>query len=176
MNTEAYEALSYTWDIQGEPAHEMECDGATLHVYTNLHDALQALRWTDRPRVLWADAICIDQTNDEEKGEQVKMMGRIFAGASRVVVWVGERDERCECGETQRGPSSQTIQQAFAGICWIVNNWLAHNGRADLKARFIRRTASSTCVKAEHERTMSDEGRLEANIYATTVRKFYDRK
>jgi hypothetical protein len=43
--------------------------------------------------VLWADAICIDQTNLDERGEQVQIMGQIYAQAERVLIWLGEMTE-----------------------------------------------------------------------------------
>lgn len=38
---------------------------------------------------MWIDALCIDQSNDVEKGPQVAMMGKLFEHSSRVVVWLG---------------------------------------------------------------------------------------
>jgi hypothetical protein len=43
----------------------------------------------DKPRVLWIDAICVDQQNLKERGQQVKRMADIFSRAKRVVVWLG---------------------------------------------------------------------------------------
>jgi len=40
--------------------------------------------------VLWADAICIDQQNIEERGTQVQLMGMIYWKADRVLVWLGQ--------------------------------------------------------------------------------------
>jgi hypothetical protein len=58
----------------------------------NLGRALRRLRYRDRQRRLWMDSVCIDQQSVEEKNVQVAMMGRIFATARRVVVWLGEED------------------------------------------------------------------------------------
>lgn len=38
---------------------------------------------------LWIDALCIDQTNDTEKGHQVQWMGEIYANADMVMIWLG---------------------------------------------------------------------------------------
>lgn len=95
----SYEALSYTWAIDsdisgpvtGAPSRTVICNGATLDVFKNLHNALvqlQELGWTSKP--MWIDAICINQRDDAEKGVQVSMMGDIFRAASRVVVWLGK--------------------------------------------------------------------------------------
>lgn len=43
--------------------------------------------------MLWIDAICINQEDDDEKGQQVQSMAKIYAKASRVIVWLGEAAE-----------------------------------------------------------------------------------
>jgi hypothetical protein len=40
-------------------------------------------------RVVWADAICINQQDVEEKSHQVKLMASIYSRASQVVIWLG---------------------------------------------------------------------------------------
>ena len=47
----------------------------------------------DSARDLWIDAICVDQSNLNERGEQVTLMSRIFGGAANVLVWLGESPE-----------------------------------------------------------------------------------
>lgn len=39
---------------------------------------------------IWIDALCINQANDTEKEEQVNLMGEIFKGAKRVLVYPGD--------------------------------------------------------------------------------------
>ncbi|KAI1130959.1 heterokaryon incompatibility protein-domain-containing protein [Nemania abortiva] len=109
IDGEPYEALSYVW---GDPRerHEIAIDGATLSVTKSLHGALTAFRY--RPlsesndisdpgtgtgtepaqrqvRRLWADAVCINQDDLHERTSQIELMGRIFAGARRVLAWLG---------------------------------------------------------------------------------------
>jgi len=48
------------------------------------------LRLESEPRVLWADAVCINQQDDNEKSKQVQLMLDIFASASKVLAWTGE--------------------------------------------------------------------------------------
>lgn len=45
---------------------------------------------------LWVDAICIDQSNDEERASQVSRMGRIYSSASETVAWLGKDELRVE--------------------------------------------------------------------------------
>jgi len=90
----AFEALSYTWgnDTETTPIHIVDVALGTtgdLLVRPNLATALQHLRYTDRERVLWIDAICIDQSNLQERGRQVKRMDQIYRFAKQVNVWLG---------------------------------------------------------------------------------------
>lgn len=109
-----YEALSYAWGSETDPArvrvrsrkHKHDSHSYYLSITRNLHDALRALRKyhpavgntkgalaSNLSRVLWIDAICIDQANAAEKGPQVAMMGSIYQSASRVVAWLGPADQ-----------------------------------------------------------------------------------
>ncbi|KAL8402906.1 hypothetical protein RB596_009316 [Gaeumannomyces avenae] len=105
--THLYEALSYVWgsvdrglpiyiwaaddDKNGAPrASRSTNSDQYLLVTTNLHAALTHLRDSFLERIIWIDAVCINQQDDVEKGRQVQSMARIYASASRVVVWLGE--------------------------------------------------------------------------------------
>ena len=86
-----YEALSYVWGTTGNPIDiRVGPPGQdTLTITRNLAIALPYLRYTDRARILWIDAVCINQQNLGERSSQVKMMGDIYHLADRVVVWLG---------------------------------------------------------------------------------------
>ena len=92
-----YEALSYYWGF-GDPTLEIRIHvehafPAKFRIRENLHSALTHLRYTDRHRTLWIDAICINQNDNEEKNSQVSHMSRIYAGADNVCVWLGDEKE-----------------------------------------------------------------------------------
>lgn len=83
-----YEGLSYTW---GDPAVATTItfkEGQKLEIAENLQRALRKLRHAERPRLLWVDAICIDQTNLEERNCQVSLMQKIYRFAETVLAWV----------------------------------------------------------------------------------------
>lgn len=42
---------------------------------------------------LWADAICIDQTSNEERASQILLMEDIFRSAETVYAWLGEAQD-----------------------------------------------------------------------------------
>lgn len=87
-----YEALSYAWgDSQG--GEIINVDGQVLQITRSLHGALQHLRGGNKDRILWADAICIDQTNIMERGHQVAQMGTIYSLARNAIVWLGSVSE-----------------------------------------------------------------------------------
>ena len=83
-----YEALSYTWG-DTEPRTEIFVDGGKLSITRNLFEALHQLRYEDQDRVMWIDAICINQKDEKERGHQVKHMSKIYKQAERVLIWLG---------------------------------------------------------------------------------------
>jgi hypothetical protein len=87
-----YEALSYTWGDSTPFANITvisQNGSARLQVAQNLYSALVHLRRPDRKRLLWIDAICINQTDLDEKNVQVRRMDIIYTLAHTVVVWLG---------------------------------------------------------------------------------------
>jgi hypothetical protein len=75
-----YEALSYTWGFQ-EFTDGIEVNGQVLGITSNLYLALQHLRFPNQDRILWVDAVSIDQGNLKERGHQVQQMGHIYQQA-----------------------------------------------------------------------------------------------
>ncbi|KAH8817266.1 heterokaryon incompatibility protein-domain-containing protein [Xylogone sp. PMI_703] len=88
-NVVFYEALSYTWGYN-DFAESIEVKGRRLHITLNLYRALRDLRLRDRDRILWVDAICIDQQNKKEQGLQVQQMDYIYKQADQVIFWLGQ--------------------------------------------------------------------------------------
>lgn len=83
-----YDALSYCWYGQ-QPSQAIICDGGQLLVTLNLYDALCRFRRLDEVVTLWTDAVCINQSDLEERNEQLPLMGRIYSEANEVKVWLG---------------------------------------------------------------------------------------
>lgn len=82
-----YEALSYTWGNRS-PSKHISINGIEVSVRENLYSALYCLR-LQKDRLLWADAICIDQSNLEERRYQVGLMAFIYSRAYCVLIWLG---------------------------------------------------------------------------------------
>jgi Heterokaryon incompatibility protein (HET) len=93
--THLYEALSYTWGGE-EKLCSITIEEQNLDVTTNLYAALLRLRDRSLERIIWIDAICIDQKNLEEQGQQVQLMAMIYSKAHRVLVWLGETADNIE--------------------------------------------------------------------------------
>ena len=109
----AYEALSYVWGPP-ERTHEVTVKTSSkkclprlsrrrqflfgrskfelshLAISRNLFIALQHLSFAKKPRLLWIDAICINQDDIAERSEQVNKMASIYGSAQLVILWLGE--------------------------------------------------------------------------------------
>ncbi|KPI34983.1 uncharacterized protein AB675_11923 [Cyphellophora attinorum] len=100
----SYEALSYVWGAPSdiEPANVIELGSSPAKPFirssigASLAIALRHLRYTDRSRTLWVDAICINQNDVLERNLQVKRMGEIYSSAARVLVWLGAQADGSE--------------------------------------------------------------------------------
>lgn len=83
-----YEALSYVWGAKNGTI-PITCGGRKLLITPNCDSALRHLRHKLTRRVLWIDAICIDQQSVEERNCQVPLMGEIYTAAKKVIIWLG---------------------------------------------------------------------------------------
>lgn len=123
-----YECLSYVWGSV-EDKRTIRVDDAQLAVTRNLDGALRRLRDPDLDRILWVDAVCINQDDLEERANQVQIMAMIYAYASRVIVWLGEeadgskeamellREEASRCTTNRRHWETQkTLLPAITAI------------------------------------------------------------
>lgn len=94
-----YEALSYTW---GPPAKDSFLrimrygEAWKVPITPNLQHALLRLRLQSKPRLIWVDALCIDQDSNEEKTAQIPRMATIYRGAADVCIWLGREADDSE--------------------------------------------------------------------------------
>ena len=73
--------------------HVMRIGKEAQTVTENLSLALKALRYPDKKRTLWVDALCINQDNIFDRNQQVQSMRHIYARASCVLIWLGEETD-----------------------------------------------------------------------------------
>ncbi|KPI37090.1 uncharacterized protein AB675_3712 [Cyphellophora attinorum] len=83
-----YKALSYVWGLDIADC-EILIDGRPLSVHRNLHEFLLQWRQSGFSGYLWIDAICINQSDLDERAAQVRYMPQIYREATKVIVWLG---------------------------------------------------------------------------------------
>ena len=97
----AYTALSYCW---GDPTPtgniHIGDEPGTMHarpLHENLLRFVESM-WSQEEfsTYFWTDSLCLDQENNQEKGHQVKRMGRIYASAAETLIWLGHEQETFE--------------------------------------------------------------------------------
>ncbi|EMD94387.1 hypothetical protein COCC4DRAFT_43820 [Bipolaris maydis ATCC 48331] len=92
-----FEALSYVWGREKSDNVLLCADNqgniqGQLELTKNLEQALHALRQPHQRRILWIDAICIRQDDNAERSRQVSYMRSVYNNASRVIIWLGQKD------------------------------------------------------------------------------------
>ncbi|OJD17352.1 hypothetical protein AJ78_02537 [Emergomyces pasteurianus Ep9510] len=115
-NPPAYEALSYEW-AGNSGLRPVKCGSQEFHLSANLRAGLKRLRYTNRRRLIWVDAICIDQDNCQERSHQVSLMRDIYRNAQKALIWIGEEREHTGA--------------AFDIIPQLAENWVARGSQDD---------------------------------------------
>ena len=134
--THLYEALSYVW---GDPKETLpiSINKHDLLVTVNLHAALSHLRDRCFERIIWVDAVCINQADGEERGHQVQSMAKIYGQANRVIVWLGEEADNSDQAledirvaaedEFMNSPNNEKSQKAILKLLerpWFRRIWV----------------------------------------------------
>ena len=86
-----YVALSYAWGDTSD-TRKIIVNGHEVAVGTNLESALRMLRHKQPIKSgykIWIDALCINQQDTKERGQEVRRMGKIYSQARVVVIWLG---------------------------------------------------------------------------------------
>ncbi|KAJ2990145.1 hypothetical protein NUW58_g3102 [Xylaria curta] len=89
INSAEWEAVSYVWGNQ-ELTEPIRIDGSVRCVTHNVISLLIDLRWSDKPRRLWIDGICINQDDPNEKSQQIGIMLQVYQNAKSVIIWLKE--------------------------------------------------------------------------------------
>ncbi|KAK3684688.1 hypothetical protein LTR37_020018 [Vermiconidia calcicola] len=112
-----YVCLSYCWETVEREA-DIIVEGSKFPVTFNLLAALRALRKTTTNLLIWIDQICINQDDPEERAHQVWSMQNIYSFSKKVVVWLGEEDDKtrklCDYAKKmRRGDDSSKIRNTL---------------------------------------------------------------
>ncbi|KAK5656836.1 hypothetical protein OQA88_4384 [Cercophora sp. LCS_1] len=86
---ESYEAISYVWGGDAQ-THHLYTSSGVVDINESLDKALRRLRLPDSRRRLWADAVCINQDDTDEKVVQIQMMGDVYRQASRTLICLSD--------------------------------------------------------------------------------------
>ena len=92
-----YETISYSWGAPRAPS-TIKLNGHLTSVPASSEAAIRRMRFSDRPRTLWIDAVCIDQSSVTERSEQVAFMSTVYCGGMRNLVYLGEDEGMAERG------------------------------------------------------------------------------
>ncbi|KAJ4376237.1 hypothetical protein N0V83_001520 [Neocucurbitaria cava] len=92
-----YIAISYVWG-SATKSHHLAIDGHSFGVGQNLYNVLRSVRDKSKPLSLWIDAICINQNDMQERGQQVQDMALIYRNAEQVVGWLGDKTPDFDAG------------------------------------------------------------------------------
>ncbi|KAK1777873.1 heterokaryon incompatibility protein-domain-containing protein [Copromyces sp. CBS 386.78] len=155
----------------------MLLDGHTVLIGENLYNGLKSIRHLkseicDSNLWLWVDALCINQSDVQEKGHQVRLMRQIYEAAEMVLVWLGTGDRHIrdamkvlnlEAGEFEdhvfRGRLTEHEMMGISGISemsywqrvWILQevvlatNYLVVCGNAYVTMENFERALSILC-------------------------------
>ena len=91
-----YDVLSYVWGSDPNKHKIKLSSGPVLMVGVDAAKMLMALRHPKSPKVVWIDAICIDQDDVLERNAQIQIMSLIFKQASNLCIWLGDNTPWCE--------------------------------------------------------------------------------
>ncbi|OCK95857.1 HET-domain-containing protein [Cenococcum geophilum 1.58] len=83
-----YMALSYVWGCP-DKTRRVWINGTSLEITANLFSALCNIPDETRALLLWADGICINQSDSDEKRLQIAIMGQIYSGALHTIIYLG---------------------------------------------------------------------------------------
>lgn len=107
----SYVALSYVWGSTLNP-RQIWLNGNPHLITQNLNAALLNLRFEDCDRLIWIDALAINQSNVSERNAQVSRMCDIYALSSSLIIWLGARLDlsklRCDA-ELHKGACAKAV-------------------------------------------------------------------
>jgi hypothetical protein len=125
ISNEPFDVVSYVWGT-GRASMGVICNGARLRVSLSTYEMLAHLH-LHRPstdRLIWIDAISINQQDAEEKATQIPLMRRIYRRAVQVVIWLGPSISQTQAFMTQ-----------FGRVARLAKNWKKTNFSDDERWR-----------------------------------------
>ncbi len=112
-----------------------------IFITENLREILRQLRWQEATRVLWIDAICINQDDLDERSKQILLMRPIYERASKVLCWIGEgKDETAmafvlirriarDYTASKKLWASSSSKRTVETFAWLRETWTTCGGK-----------------------------------------------
>lgn len=102
-------------------------DGCELCIPRNLFDLVRRIRHsTGESKVLWAEAICINQTDLEQRSHPVGMMKEIYNSCEEVLIWL----------RTVAGPTSTVFASSVLDLKTETITWLSDGSNLSILKRY----------------------------------------
>lgn len=156
-----FEAISYFWGTDRSArlyvSHGSEGELFVLEkVTTSLEAALTRFRRSNECRLLWADAVCINQEDLAKRGHQVaKLMASIYRTADTVLIWLGREDR-----------DSRAVVELSRSLTKQIQAWKQENDvhggfdsslKLDLRTRYLENNHAQamTSIFTQQERYAS---------------------
>jgi len=90
----SFTSISYVWGREDTPlGPPLKTPEGTVRCSFSLGAALRAARKQTGVVSVWADAMCIDQQNSEEKVTQILQLKRTFQSSKQVLAWLGHESD-----------------------------------------------------------------------------------
>ncbi|KAF2656886.1 HET-domain-containing protein [Lophiostoma macrostomum CBS 122681] len=163
-----FEAVSYTWGNAAQTQVIYFHNGTReLHVGHNCYNALRQLRHKHEDRLLWIDAICINQNNLQERARQVRIMSEIYSRAAKVLVILGASnanygplfeelaaadEELLRTGDCDREPPSEAVLRLLEDLfqhSWFKRVWVLQEVCSKSSVQFFCGSASFSYTSLE---------------------------
>ncbi|KAJ1322909.1 HET domain-containing protein [Microdochium nivale] len=148
-----YEAVSYVWGSLS-PFAQVTCDGVPMGIGLSAEAALRRFRLSDRCRLIWIDAVCINQEDFSEKARQVALMAQIYQQASKVLIFLGEADRNSDNAmdaiAERRMDTEAAIHSFISQRTWFQRVWILQEVALAQHAVVVcgSKCISWTCVPA----------------------------
>jgi hypothetical protein len=126
---EHYTALSYVWGDASQK-RVIFIDQRPFQITINLAAALDDLRHQHNMLRLWADAICVDQSNISERNHQVGLMRDIYSFAQHTIIYLGDSNDDCDqvMNAALQGPLSSRLRRLsvlqILSRPWFTRVWI----------------------------------------------------
>jgi hypothetical protein len=78
----------------------------------------------EKPTLLWIDALCINQSNPEERNQEVRRMAEIYSEADEVLIWLGDSHNNSDLAmrfipKMSSQSADQLIEDGRNGLSWV---------------------------------------------------------